>query len=168
MARTKKSRNAKSGAVREYGTVDAFLGALSDQSPAEMLLAPVYRPAGNSIQAGALLSGQRTGDISCIHTCIALAVEAVLVGERGRITYPYRQAQQDRQVRKLVSDLQQELLAALQIALQHDARVARLRYPASYQVPALQTWNPDALVGFPVTYQSGHWIATSGTLEIPS
>lgn len=155
----KNKRRLGSGAICEYGTVDAFLRALSEQSAAEVFLAPVYRSLNTAIHAGVLLSGQRPGESSCIHCCVVLAAKAILVGEQGRITYPYRQSQQNRQVRQTVSVLQQELLTVLASALQHDARVARFRSPASYQVDAIRTWNPEALAGFPVAYQDGHWTA---------
>ncbi|GCE32021.1 hypothetical protein KDA_75050 [Dictyobacter alpinus] len=159
----RKKSSPKAGSVCEYGTVAAFLNALSEQSKAEVLLAPAYRTTGNSIQAGALLSGQRSDETSRVHACIVLAVEAILGGSQGRITYPYRQTQHDQQVRKRIRDLQDELLTALQLALQHDERVAHLRYPASYQVPAIQIWHPDALAVFPVAYQDGRWVVVSST-----
>ncbi len=162
-ARTKKNRNARARTVCEYGTVDAFLSALSEQCAAVLLLAPAYRLVGRSIQAGTLLSGHRPDETSCFHTCIVLDMEAVLVGERSRITYSYRQ------VRKRMSDLQQKLLAALHHAVQHGMRVTRLHYPAWYQVLAIWVWKTQ--VRLPDTQSPdlrGHWIAASDAPELPS
>ncbi|GHP00686.1 hypothetical protein KSF_107330 [Reticulibacter mediterranei] len=161
------AKKSKAGPVCEYGTVNAFLNAVSERAQATILLAPVHRPIGNAVQAGALLTSQIPDDYPCVHLCVILAVEAVLVGERGRVTYPYRQAQPDRQVRQKIRDLQQELLTVLLHTLQHDPRGAHVRSDAFYQVPEIQTWNRQALAGFPVTYQDGHWIASADRPEMP-
>lgn len=161
------TRNANQIAVCEYGTLSAFLTALSQTGPAEILLAPAHHrpiPTASTIQAGALLSGQRPGEPSCVHTCLVRAVQAILVGTQGRITYPYCQKQANAHVRQRIHDLQQEFLDTLQISLSSDQRVAHLQYPASFQV-SVQLWAPDALVGYPVTFQGEHWTIVSRKTE---
>lgn len=152
------ANSKRAGAAREYGTVNAFLDALFEQFPVEVLLAPAYRLIGaSSIQAGALLSGQRFGDTSCVHTCTVLGIEATLAGERGRVIYPYSTPEPEPRIRLRINQLQQELLDALLVALQGDARVARVSYPASYQVSAITMWTRSALTGFPLGWSAGHW-----------
>ena len=155
------------GAVCEYGTVNAFLDALFQQSPGEVLLAPAYRSTGaSSVQVGALLSGQRFGDTSRVHTCTVLGVEAILLGERGRIIYPYRSPEPESDIRPRIAQLQQGLLDALLVALQGDARVARVSYPASYQA-TVTMWTRNALTEFPLGWSDGRWTVLPGSRQNP-
>lgn len=151
---------------REYSRVIDFLSALTDapQEPAHVLLSPVFRrlsPGSGCIrvQAGVMLNGQRPG-ASPVHSCIALAAEASIVGTSGRLTYPVPDFRDDARVQQRVQAMQQELLATLAAYLRTDPRVQRLTEGALW-TPTTRFWHHNALFGLPIAYLDGHWVATA-------
>ncbi|MBA2680386.1 MAG: hypothetical protein H0U76_18555 [Ktedonobacteraceae bacterium] len=168
--RISQGSNTTPKAIREYSNVSDFLAALTGEPvQIDVLLAPVYRPLYSGtgttrIQAGVMLNAQRPG-YQRIYSCIALAAEASLIGERGRLTYPPRGTSNDASVRQHIHDLQRELLAVLGAYLHSDMRIRRIRQPESLWVPTTRIWSPNALLGLPIAYQDGHWRVTSGPPE---
>src|SRR5579883_798377 len=168
LPRGPKGRKAKAEAACECGTLDAFLAQLTaGEDRAEILLSPIYQTLAmgsgtTRVQAGVLLTG-RHPRTSVICSCLVLAVEARLVGERGRLTYPARGKADDPRVRERIHALQRELLTAISSFLQGHPRVAHIAQPAAYRVPAGLTWQAGALAGTPLTYTDGHWTLRADT-----
>lgn len=157
---SRKSFPKKKSAIRLYGTVEALLGALSQGGTrVEILLMPIAHwltlgTGTTRTQAAILLTGQRA---DVVYACIALAAEASSVGEKGRIIYPYKAAD-DPEVTHQLQQLQDELLTTLVTALNRDARVNRVEYPAALEIPQLRIWPSNALTHFPIVFRDGHWI----------
>lgn len=157
--------------VHEYSNVADFLLTLTHTHlQADVLLAPVFRPQypGNGtilLQAGVMLNGHPPG-YQGITSCIALAAEATLVAERGRLLFPECDPAPHPGIRQRIHELQQDLLVVLIGCLRADARVSCIRNQESLWKPTTLTWSPDALNGLPIVYQQGHWRIISS--DVPS
>lgn len=156
----RKSLSDKKSPIRLYGTVEALLGALSQgETHVEILLMPIAHrlmlgTGTTRTQVAVLLTGQRA---NIVYACFVLAAEASSVGEKGRIIYPYKAAD-DPQVTHQLQRLQDELLTVLTTALQKDSRVSSIGCPAALEIPQLRVWPSYALMHFPIVFRDRHWI----------
>lgn len=158
---SRKSLSDKKFPIRLYGTVEAFLSALSQgETHIEILLMPIAHrltlgTGTTRTQVAILLTGQRA---NVVYVCFVLVAEASSVGEKGRIIYPYK-ASDDPHVTHQLQRLQDELLTVLTTAFQRDSRVSSVEHPAALEIPQLRTWPSNALTHFPIVFRDGHWVS---------
>jgi hypothetical protein len=143
-----------------FSSLDLLLRQLTAQTQsAEIWLAPLTRRQwfGPSLHVtvGVLVSGAHPLE-QWVGLCQVRAAEAHLSGTAGRLLYPHF-SPIDPRVQDILARLQRELLEVLPQVLRQDARVRTIQCQYAPLVLDQQAWSEQALIGFPLAYQHGHW-----------